>query len=72
MSPKNLPCQDSLVALLVVAEAKDWQAVSKLHPSEAPTPRIVIPAKAGIQGSWRGATAVFPRSTPPGFPLSRE
>ena len=38
----------------------------------APTPRIVIPAKAGIQGPWRGATAVFPRSTPPGFPLSRE
>ena len=38
----------------------------------APTPRIVIPAKAGIQGWWRGATAAFPRSTPPGFPLSRE
>ena len=32
----------------------------------------VIPAKAGIQGWWRGATAAFPRSTPPGFPLSRE
>ena len=28
----------------------------------------VIPAKAGIQGSWNAA---FPHSTPPGFPLSR-
>ncbi len=32
----------------------------------------VIPAKAGIQEGWRGATAAFARSTPPGFPLSRE
>ena len=32
----------------------------------------VIPAKAGIQGSWRGPYPVFPHSTPPGFPLSRE
>ena len=32
----------------------------------------VIPAKAGIQGSWRGPYAAFPHSTPPGFPLSRE
>ena len=32
----------------------------------------VIPAKAGIQGSWRGPHAPFPHSTPPGFPLSRE
>ena len=31
----------------------------------------VIPAKAGIQGSWRGPHAPFPHSTPPGFPLSR-
>ena len=31
----------------------------------------VIPAKAGIQEWWRGATAAFPRSAPPGFPLSR-
>ena len=45
------------------------QAVSKRHPSEAQTP--VIPAKAGIQGWWRGAITAFPRSTPPGFPLSR-
>ena len=35
-------------------------------------PLLVIPAEAGIQGWWRGATAAFPRSTPPGFPLSRE
>ena len=51
------------------------QAVSKPHPSEAMTPAIVIPAKAGIQAGWRGKT---PRRGPlqdgggAGFPLSRE
>ena len=44
--------------------------VRKANPS-FPSPSV-IPAKAGIQGWWRGATAAFPRSTPPGFPLSRE
>ena len=43
--------------------------VRKANPS-FPSPSV-IPAKAGIQGWWRGATAAFPRSTPPGFPLSR-
>ncbi len=33
---------------------------------------FVIPAQAGIQGWWKGATAAFPRLTPPGFPLARE
>ena len=32
------------------------QAVSKRHPSEAQTPEIVIPAKAGIQAAWSGET----------------
>ena len=32
------------------------QAVSKRHPSEAQTPEIVIPAKAGIQAGWSGET----------------
>ena len=32
------------------------QAVSKPHPSEAQTPEIVIPAKAGIQAGWSGET----------------
>ena len=32
------------------------QAVSKPHPSEAQTPEIVIPAKAGIQEGWSGET----------------
>ena len=44
--------------------------VRKANPS-FPSPSV-IPAKAGIQAWWRGATAAFPRSTPPGFPLSRE
>ena len=33
-----------------------FQAVSKPHPSEAQTPEIVIPAKAGIQEGWSGET----------------
>ena len=33
-----------------------FQAVSKPHPSEAQTPEIVIPAKAGIQAGWSGET----------------
>ena len=47
----------------VVADAPDsrkqspaWVAVSKPHPSEARTPEIVIPAKAGIQAGWSGET----------------
>ena len=28
----------------------------KHHPSEAQTPEIVIPAKAGIQAGWSGET----------------
>ena len=32
------------------------QGLSKLHPSEAQTPEIVIPAKAGIQAGWGGET----------------
>ena len=40
-----------------------WQ-----FPGERP---IRHPAKAGIQGSWRGPHAPFPHSTPPGFPLTR-
>ena len=43
--------------------------VRKANPS-FPSPSV-IPAKAGIQGWWRGAITAFPRSTPPGFPLSR-
>ena len=46
------------------------QAVSK-RQFPGTKGQSVIPAKAGIQGRWRGATAPFPRSTPPGFPLSR-
>ena len=33
-----------------------FQAVSKGHPGEARTPKIVIPAKAGIQAGWSGET----------------
>ena len=46
------------------------QAVSK-RQFPGTKGQSVIPAKAGIQGRWRRATAPFPRSTPPGFPLSR-
>ena len=28
--------------------------MTELHPSEAQTPQIVIPAKAGIQAGWSG------------------
>ena len=28
--------------------------MTELHPSEALTPEIVIPAKAGIQAGWSG------------------
>ena len=41
------------------------QAVSKPHPSEAQTPEIVIPAKAGIQVGWGGEyAAVAPLRRP--------
>ena len=53
-----------------IADLAAYQAVSK--PQLRGTGPSVIPAKAGIQAGWRGATAAFPRSTPPGFPLSRE
>ena len=46
------------------------QAVSK-RQFPGTKGQSVIPAKAGIQGRWRGATAPCPHSTPPGFPLSR-
>ena len=46
--------------------------VSKHQPREATTPRIVIPAKAGIQAGWSGETPLWHPSTTPGFPLSRE
>ena len=57
---------------LDVAQAPLVQAVSKLHPSEAQTPEIVIPAKAGIQAGWSGETPRRDPSRTPGFPLSRE
>ena len=44
------------------------QGVSKHHPREATTPRIVIPAKAGIQGRWRGVAACWPRPHHPWIP----
>ena len=56
--PRNRPCQNPNFG------------ARKASPSFPPP--SVIPAKAGIQGSWRGPYAAFPRSTPPGFPLSRE
>ena len=33
-----------------------FQAVSKRYSSEAQTPEIVIPAKAGIRAGWSGET----------------